>query len=338
VMNVVRNVLVDLLAAVDDRLLAAGISDRVAGGVERGEVGLVLISRDVVLPDLGSRDDVLLVNLRGVLGVEDGLDVVLDVVDCEKRCGGVSVASSLCNDARGEGGVRRRGMAERRKNRKESKERKKEKRRTRRTVTVNLALALDLLNLVVVTGLVCERRNGNGGQQARREEKRREEGRKRRRRTGDGGEVLVVVGGSLGVGLGEETVLGRLVVGVVRGVSVLLEVGTVSSLVLLDLVLDGVLDLLTGGASAVRVGCTVAVSARKTGVGGDARGTDGVIAVGGRVVVGSGGSLVSDALASRLVGVRGGVGGVVGEDLSASNDEVSWKITVMGKEGEDAPP
>jgi hypothetical protein len=66
---------VNALALVDDGLLAGGLSDGVAGGVQSGEVGLVLVSRDVALLDVGDGNDLLGVDLSLVLGVEDGLDV-----------------------------------------------------------------------------------------------------------------------------------------------------------------------------------------------------------------------------------------------------------------------
>lgn len=106
VVNVVRGVLKDTLTTVNDGLLLAGVGNRITGGVKGSELGLVLVRRDVVLPNLGDGDSLLVVLLRSVLGIEHRLGVVLDVVD----------------------------------------------------VTVNLALALDLLDLVAVTGLV-----GNGG-------------------------------------------------------------------------------------------------------------------------------------------------------------------------------
>lgn len=155
--------------------------------------------------------------------------------------------------------------------------------------------------------------------------RRRTKVEERQRRTGDRGKVLVVVGRELGVSLGKETVTLGLVVGVVRRVSVLAEVlagGTVRSvrlsLVLLDLVLDSVLDLLAGGAGAVRVGGAVAVGDGVDAVGASRADVSAVVgAGGGRVVVRRGGSLVGDLLASRLVG--GGVGGgVVGDGLNES--------------------
>lgn len=162
VVNVVRGVLKDTLTTVNNGLLLASIGNRIAGGVQSSELGLVLVRRDVVLPDVGNRDSLLVVLLRSVLGVENRLSVVLDVVD----------------------------------------------------VTVNLALALNLLDFVAVTGLV-----------------------------GDGGKVLVVVCGRRGGGLAEETVLLGLVVVVTRGLGVLAEV--------LSATLDAAVDLaLYTGTSA----------------------------------------------------------------------------------------
>lgn len=81
----VADVLGHALALVDDDTLLGRLGDGVLGArSERGELGLVLVGRDVALADLGRRDDVLALDLGLVLGVEDGLDVVLDVVDCEE--------------------------------------------------------------------------------------------------------------------------------------------------------------------------------------------------------------------------------------------------------------
>ena len=61
------------------------LGDGLVAGRERGELGLVLGGRDVTLLDLGRLNDVLALLLGLVLGVEDGLDVVLNVVDCEEE-------------------------------------------------------------------------------------------------------------------------------------------------------------------------------------------------------------------------------------------------------------
>jgi len=90
VVDVVVRVLVNLLALVDNDLLLAEVTDLVVAGRERGELGLVLGGRDVTLLDLGRLNDVLALLLGLVLGVEDRLDVVLDVVDCGR--GGTSVS------------------------------------------------------------------------------------------------------------------------------------------------------------------------------------------------------------------------------------------------------
>ena len=82
----VANVLGHALALVDDDTLLGRLSDGVLGARrERGELGLVLVGSDVALADLGRRDDVLALDLGLVLRVEDGLDVVLNVVDCEEE-------------------------------------------------------------------------------------------------------------------------------------------------------------------------------------------------------------------------------------------------------------
>lgn len=84
-------------------------------------------------------------------------------------------------------------------------------------MTVNLALTLDLLDLVNLAPLVCVRVK----RLARRSH---HNGRHEKRLTSNRGEVLVVVSGSLGVGDVEETVLARVLVLVVGREGRLLEV------------------------------------------------------------------------------------------------------------------
>merc|ERR1719487_2656731 len=81
VVNMVVVVLDNVLALVDNDTLTLALGELVAGGVERGELGLVVGGRNVLLLDLGGGDNLLLDVLGAVLGVEDRLDVVLDVVD-----------------------------------------------------------------------------------------------------------------------------------------------------------------------------------------------------------------------------------------------------------------
>merc|ERR1719487_709250 len=76
-----NDVLDNVLALVDNDTLTLALGELVAGGVERGELGLVVGGRNVLLLDLGGGDNLLLDVLGAVLGVEDRLDVVLDVVD-----------------------------------------------------------------------------------------------------------------------------------------------------------------------------------------------------------------------------------------------------------------
>lgn len=80
VMGVVRNILNDPLALVDD-LSVMGAPDRlVVVLLKAGEPSLVLGSVGVLLADLRRRVNLLVVELGLVLHVLDGLDVVLDVV------------------------------------------------------------------------------------------------------------------------------------------------------------------------------------------------------------------------------------------------------------------
>lgn len=80
VMGVVRNILNDPLALVDD-LSVMGSPDRlVVVLLKAGEPSLVLGSVGVLLADLRRRVNLLVVDLGLVLHVLDGLDVVLDVV------------------------------------------------------------------------------------------------------------------------------------------------------------------------------------------------------------------------------------------------------------------
>ena len=106
--NDVVNVLLDDLTLVDDGAFPRSLDKLIADGVEAHELVLVLIGRNVLLCksapsqrcqstvlwttdrrlsrkrtlDFGLRDNLLLNLLRSVLGVEDRLDVVLDVVNC----------------------------------------------------------------------------------------------------------------------------------------------------------------------------------------------------------------------------------------------------------------
>lgn len=97
----VLDVLADLLAAVEDGTLARGLDNRVLGPVERGELRLVLVGRDMALLDVGDGDGLFVLDLAGVLLVDDRLDVVLDVVDCRiapsELNGGVSESDPTSN-------------------------------------------------------------------------------------------------------------------------------------------------------------------------------------------------------------------------------------------------
>lgn len=139
VVNVVRSVGVDLLALVNDGLLGRTLATLIALSVQRSEHSLIFIGGNMTLLDVGFRVDLLVVLFLRVLSVENGLDVVLNVVN----------------------------------------------------VSVNFALTFNFLNLVTLVGLV-----------------------------GNGSKVLVVVDGSLGVVLVEETVLLGLLVVVSGRVSV----------------------------------------------------------------------------------------------------------------------
>lgn len=77
---VVVSVLVDLLAAVDDSALARCLDLGVVCMAERSELRLVLVRRDVILANVRHGDRLLVLDLGGVLGVENRLSVVLHVV------------------------------------------------------------------------------------------------------------------------------------------------------------------------------------------------------------------------------------------------------------------
>lgn len=82
VVNVVVLALVNVLSLVnDDAVLLCLLVVVLVLANETGEDALVLVSVDVLLFDVGCRDDVFVVNLAGVLRVTHGLRVVLHVVD-----------------------------------------------------------------------------------------------------------------------------------------------------------------------------------------------------------------------------------------------------------------
>jgi len=80
-MNVMRSVGVNLLSLVDDDLLGRSLGTGVLGSVQRSEHSLVLIGSNVTFFDVGYRNDLLVMLFLLVLSVQNGLSVVLDVVD-----------------------------------------------------------------------------------------------------------------------------------------------------------------------------------------------------------------------------------------------------------------
>jgi hypothetical protein len=282
------NVLDDLLALVDNDLLTRSVDDGVTGGVQSSELSLVLSGGNVRLPDLCDGDDVLAVNLRSVLGVEDGLDVVLDVVN----------------------------------------------------VAVDLALALDLFDLVVVTSLVCVGEKGERNKRSKRQKRekggkekdqRNRNGRKRRTRTGrtgNGSEVLVVMSGELGVGLGKNRVALGLVVGVVGRVSVLLEVS--------GRTLDAVRVRVSTGGTGRSGGDTLARSGgggRVARGGGRRRTVEDGGASGGGGVRGGADVVTSEAGALGVTSTVGVVVVGVGRRMGVIGGEVAGgRLVVVGRE------